>query len=207
MKKHLIRNFFAMGIVICFAFALPNLGKKEFNVVIDAAHGGKDYGAVYDEYIEKDIAAVIAGKIKTLNNENKDIKIHFTRTGDEFMSLNERVEAINKLKPDLVLSLHLNAARNPENSISGMEIFVGKDAKHKEKSEQYAKQLTDKLDGQYTVETKEAPFYMLNKTEAPALLFEMGYITSQSDRNYLTTAEGQDKIAAIVANFLNDLNK
>ena len=108
-----------MGIVICFAFALPNLGEKEFNVVIDAAHGGKDYGAVYDEYIEKDIAAVIAGKIKTLNNENKDIKIHFTRTGDEFMSLNERVEAINKLKPDLVLSLHLNAQNPINTSITG----------------------------------------------------------------------------------------
>ncbi|WP_417353292.1 N-acetylmuramoyl-L-alanine amidase family protein [Flavobacterium alkalisoli] len=205
MKKHLIRNLFAIGVLICFAFALPNFSKKEFNVVIDAAHGGKDYGAVYNDYMEKDIAAIIAKKIEALNKDNKDVKIHFTRTGDEFVNLNERVETINKIKPDLVLSLHLNAARNPENTISGMEIFIANESDQKEQSAQYAKQLTEKIGKDYTVVTKEAGFYMLKKAEAPALVFEMGFITSEKDRGYLTTEEGQDKLANLIANFITDI--
>ncbi len=38
-------------------------GKDKFVVVLDAGHGGKDYGAVYGEFIEKNIILKVVLKI------------------------------------------------------------------------------------------------------------------------------------------------
>ena len=202
--KNIFRHLVAMAVIICFAFALPEGNPKKINVVIDAGHGGKDYGAQYEATTEKDIVKSVAEKIKALNNDDADVVIHFTRNGDEFKGLDERVEAINALNPDLVLSLHVNAAKNSTNS--GMEFFIAKEAANKAQSAVYAEKLAAKMKDRYqNIEIKEASFYILRNTNAPSVNFQLGYLSSEKDREYLTTEKGQDELARYIAEFIKEL--
>ncbi|MDV6168007.1 N-acetylmuramoyl-L-alanine amidase [Flavobacterium sp. DG1-102-2] len=194
-----------LAVGVCFAFALPKTGEpKRINVVIDAGHGGKDHGAAHEAFTEKQITDAIASKIKTLNTD-KEVVLLFTREGDEFVDLNSRVEAMNTVKPDLVLSLHVNYTKNDEKS--GMEFFVYKDGKHGAKSEAYANRLSDKFErkGYRVADLQSAPFYTLKKSEVPAIVVELGYLSNEIDREYLTGDASQNEIAGVVAEFLKEI--
>ena len=184
----------------CLAFTQPENNDPKI-IVIDVAHGGKDHGATFNEFTEKEIAGNVAAKIKALNKD-ADIRIHFTRESDDFVTLEDRVKAINTLNPDLVLSLHVNFAKSDEPY--GMEFFVS-DAEDKYKeSSIYAGMLADKFDD-YDTEIKKAKFYLLKNVDAPAIVFEMGYLSNEIDRLYLTSEKSQETIAAKVLEFIKEI--
>lgn len=190
---------------LCFAFASPGNGEpKKITVVIDAGHGGKDHGAMHDYITEKTIVNEIAEKIKA-GNSDAEITIHLLRQGDEFMELDKRVSRINELNPDLVLSLHLNYDKSGQNT--GMEFYVCDNAKEYDKASEYAQKLAAKFEeAKFEVDgIKNAPFYILKKSEVPVVQFDMGYISSNEDRAYLTGKEGQEAIAATVLEFIKEL--
>ena len=101
MKKS-IPLFLASAILVSFAFVKP-IGKttKQINVVIDAGHGGTDFGATSSSASEKMIVKQITKKIKFLNKDKKVI-VHLTRNVDKNLSLSDRAAIINTIKPDLV---------------------------------------------------------------------------------------------------------
>lgn len=190
---------------LSFAFASPGNGEpKKITVVIDAAHGGKDLGAAHGLVTESEIVKNIAVKIKE-QNKDAEITIHLLRESDEFLELSERVERINELNPDLVLSLHLNYAKESANT--GMEFFVCDQAKEYGKAEAYAQRLADKFEAaKYEIDgVKNAPFYILKKSQAPVVVFEMGYLSSEKDRAYLTNDAEQKVIASLVLDFFKEI--
>ncbi len=198
-----MKNYFkflaACAVAVCFAFALPKNNDK-LVVVIDAGHGGKDYGASFEGFMEKNINAGVAQKVKGLVDA-EEVEIHFTREGDEFVSLEDRVKTINAVKPDLVLSLHVNF--EARNQAYGMEFFVN------EKGNYRAVELENKLvksSGYKSRGIKDAPFYILRKSEAPVVNFQMGFLSHESDRAYLTSEAKQQELAQTIANYLNDIN-
>ncbi len=206
MKKS-IKVLALFAIVICFAFALPEKekNKKQFTVLVDVAHGGKDNGAVYENYLEKNISLQIASKLKELNKD-KDIVIHLVRDEDKFVTLEERVEAINTLKPDLVLSLHLNMADNT--ATNGMEFIVSDKSSAYKKSEEYANKLADHFDKkQFTIYggVKNAGMYILKNSESPAVLCELGFLSNKKEREYLTNEKNQDELATILLQFIKEI--
>jgi N-acetylmuramoyl-L-alanine amidase len=79
---------------------------KTITVVIDAAHGGKDKGAVNAEGIkEKDITLSIARRISALNS-NAQIKILLSRDNDEYIPVKERVVFARNNKANQFISIH-----------------------------------------------------------------------------------------------------
>ncbi|OQY42608.1 MAG: hypothetical protein B6227_01730 [Fusobacteriia bacterium 4572_74] len=97
-----------------------NKAKKEYTIIIDAGHGGKDPGATgFNRYHEKDIALKIAKYLKT--NLRKDFNVIMTRTKDSFISLSGRPNIGNKAKGDFFVSIHLNASNSSQGS--GADIF------------------------------------------------------------------------------------
>ena len=88
-------------------FELANEINKNKTIVIDAGHGGVDFGASKEGLSEKALTEIISNKIQN-RNENEDVKIHFTRTNDSFLDLSERVRIVNYYQPDLAISLHFN---------------------------------------------------------------------------------------------------
>jgi len=98
-------------------------GSRQFIVVIDPGHGGKDPGAVNKSIREKDIVLGIGLKLGKLINENhSDVKVVYTRNTDVFIPLIERSRIANKIKADLFISLHANFCATP--SIRGTETFT-----------------------------------------------------------------------------------
>ena len=202
-----MKNLFkALLLVVAFAtVSFISSEKETITVVIDAGHGGHDFGGKHDDLLEKDMVNAISKKIKTLNSD-KNIKLLFTRDDDKFVELAERTNYINSVKPDLVLSLHVNNNKNI--TTSGFEIFVSDKSVAYEKSNELAQKLV--LDFEKNIPLKNrgvktAPFWILKNSEVPALTLEMGFISNQNDRNYITSEEGQNQIAQTILNFVSGL--
>ncbi len=94
-------------------------------IVIDPGHGGKDTGAIgYKRKREKDIVLSLAKKVyKEL--KKKGFKVYLTRRGDYFVTLRSRTRMANRVKANLFLSIHANAAPNKRKylSMKGVETF------------------------------------------------------------------------------------
>ena len=95
---------------------------NKFIVVLDAGHGGKDYGAVYHGNIEKNIALKTALKIGDILEKDNQIQIVYTRKTDVFIELQQRANIANKAKANIFVSIHCNA--NTNTSAFGNETFV-----------------------------------------------------------------------------------
>ncbi|MES2805957.1 MAG: N-acetylmuramoyl-L-alanine amidase [Bacteroidota bacterium] len=205
MKKS-IPLFLAFATIVSFAFVKPNSNEpKQINIVIDAGHGGSDSGATSSSSTEKQIVEQITNKIKFLN-KNENISVHVTRIGDEFLSLSDRSAIINKIKPDLVLSLHVNKSSNVAKS--GMEFYIANESIVAERSNEIAVELRNKFIQKNNLkasEIKKAPFYILKKSEVPAVLVELGYMSNLADREYLTNDLEQNKIATTIIEFISEL--
>ncbi len=96
--------------------------KKDFIVVLDAGHGGKDPGKVANNKIkEKEIALKIVLQVGKLLEKENNIKIIYTRKTDVFVDLWERGRIANKADADLFVSIHCNAHNS---QASGAETWV-----------------------------------------------------------------------------------
>ncbi|MFT5714455.1 MAG: N-acetylmuramoyl-L-alanine amidase [Flavobacterium sp.] len=189
----------------CFAFISPkNPELKLINVVIDAGHDGEDFGVTQDQITEKQIVEKVITKIKAFN-KNKNIVIHYTRSTDKFIPLRDRTDFINTIKPDLVLSIHVNAS--PNSNISGMEFYVSKESNSYKRSNLIAKNFQTKfLNSNYKVaEIKNADFYILKKSEVPAVIMELGYLTNESDKKNLANSNEQNQIAKKIIECISEL--
>lgn len=106
----------------------PITSAKDFVVMIDAGHGGKDAGALGSKTKEKDINLAVALKLgKELKNRYKDIKVLYTRSTDVFVTIKGRMDKAKEAKADLFISLHCNSAafENPRrSSLSGTSVYV-----------------------------------------------------------------------------------
>jgi len=84
--------------------------EKDFIVVLDAGHGGKDPGKVgYKNFKEKDIALKIVLEVGRLLQKDENIKVVYTRKKDVFIGLKERGRIANKADANLFVSVHCNA--------------------------------------------------------------------------------------------------
>lgn len=198
--------FLALIAFISSAFIKPITKEpKPITVVIDAGHGGSDLGATSNDTYEKVIAFQITEKIKK-QNTNKNVTILFTRTTDELMPLSKRTDYINSIKPDLILSLHVNSSSNHENS--GVDFYVSDDSPFFEKSNEIANKLSQELAKNTTLkvsDVKKAPYHILKKSDAPAVLVELGYLSNLNDKKYLTDDAEQNEIAKNIVSFLSEL--
>ena len=96
---------------------------QNFKVVLDPGHGGKDFGAVRGNYVEKKIVLDVAEKVGDLLKRDKGISVIYTRKSDVFLELRERTEIANREKADIFVSIHANAASNAP-SATGTETFI-----------------------------------------------------------------------------------
>lgn len=99
--------------IICLTllFVLSADGaKKAFTIVIDAGHGGKDFGAPGKVTNEKTLNLRYALSFGRIIEQNcPDVKVIYTRKTDRFLELWQRAEIANKAKADLFVSVHINS--------------------------------------------------------------------------------------------------
>jgi N-acetylmuramoyl-L-alanine amidase len=84
--------------------------KKISKIVIDAGHGGKDFGAHGAFSYEKDITLAVTLKLgKILNDSMKNTQVIYTRTEDTYPTLQYRHEIANKSNADIFVAIHVNS--------------------------------------------------------------------------------------------------
>ena len=109
-----------VAILMLFSFGFSQ--SKKFKVVLDAGHGGKDYGAVYHGNIEKNIALQTVLKVGAILEKDPQIDVVFTRKSDVFIELQQRANIANKSKGSIFVSMHCNANKNQ--AAEGNETYV-----------------------------------------------------------------------------------
>ena len=104
---------------------LTVLPVRAFTVVIDAGHGGKDYGAIghvlklKEKDLNLDVSLRLASKIRTAY---PDVNVVLTRSTDVFIALQERANIVNRNNADLFVCVHTNSAESRK--ASGAEVFI-----------------------------------------------------------------------------------
>ena len=91
-------------------------------IVVDAGHGGKDYGAKgQNGLLEKDVNLSISLMLKTILEKRYKYRVALTRKDDTFIPLKGRGEIANQKDADLFVSVHANAAKRK--SAKGIETY------------------------------------------------------------------------------------
>ena len=172
--------------------SVPKNADKKL-IVLDAGHGGSDVGATRNGIYEKDINLDVTNRLARMLTK-KGFKIVLTRREDETVSLQERVEISNAKRPILFMSIHVNASVNE--SVRGVETHYWKD-----NSLKYANIVQKHLS---TVDSPargvvKSKFYVINHTEAPAVLVEIGFISNTQERNELISEKRKEQTAKVLA--------
>ena len=108
--------------ILCMLF-VTTISAKQFTVVLDAGHGGKDPGAVGKMGQEKNINLNVALAVGNLITEKyPDVKVVYTRKTDKYVTLQERPKIANDADGDLFISIHTNASESSK--AYGAETFT-----------------------------------------------------------------------------------
>ncbi|MNE47673.1 N-acetylmuramoyl-L-alanine amidase [compost metagenome] len=82
---------------------------------------------------------------------------------------------------------------------------MNEDNKNYESSKMHAETLLNSLSTE-TLKSrgvKMAPFFILKKSNSPAVTLELGFLSNENDRKYITSDEGQNEIASKIYNHVS----
>ena len=175
---------------------LPLSGIK---IVLDPGHGGKESGASGPTgYLEKDVNLIIS---QLLRDElvKRGAKVVMTREDDRDVSLGERQTIINKQEPAIALSIHHNSL--PDNGDAEKTKGFGTFWYHPQ-SHSLAVFLQN-----YVVKNLRKPSYgvfwnnlaLTRPSAAPAVLLELGFMSSPDEFEEIVNPQAQKKMANILA--------
>jgi len=128
--KHHTNNMFILKILSLLTFLIVSTdtvsalgGDKNWVIVIDAGHGGKDPGALGSFSCESNITLAIALKTgKYIEQNIQNATVIYTRKSDTFIELKDRPAIANRNNADLFISVHVNWAK--AKNIHGTETYV-----------------------------------------------------------------------------------
>lgn len=105
-----------------------NITDKTTIICIDPGHGGETDGAtyIYDEFpvYEKDLNLQIALKLEQELQKYENLEVVMTRREDITVGLRERTQIAVDQNADYLISIHNNAAGNPELMPKGCMVLV-----------------------------------------------------------------------------------
>ena len=194
--------------LVAIAISAGNAGlpaqRAEITVVIDAGHGGHDPGAIAAGVREKDITLPLALKVAQLAQDVPHLQVVLTRSTDTYVDLVDRVKLAERVGAVLYLSIHANYCSNPR--IKGVETYVD-DSRSPEDLSWYLAQdvqqavcaATGALDRGVRTER-----LYLRHTALPAVLVEVGYLSSSSERAKLLDPSYQERIASGILQGIRD---
>ncbi|MBL7220748.1 MAG: N-acetylmuramoyl-L-alanine amidase [Phycisphaerae bacterium] len=165
-------------------------------VVIDAGHGGRDPGASYYGYREKDIVLDVALMVSEILRAS-GIDARMTRGTDTFIELNDRAALAREVGAKLFVSLHCDAA--PNRRARGFTIYAPRDRMRQASSFAAAMERSMLTTNMASRGIRAAGFRVLVRTKCPALLLEMGFLSNRYDARLLASKSYQRAVARAAA--------
>lgn len=183
---------------------------KEKVIVIDPGHGGQDPGAQFGGIKEKDINLDIALRLREILSAS-GCKVILTREVDKDFylpnfvlgrmakraELSQRVRMASMSQADLFISIHANSY--PGGYSYGMETYhhvkspAGKALAERIQTELKNVQPDNKR------AAKSGDYYLLNQTQMPAVLVEVGFLSNSKERKLLQNSNYQEQIAKAIS--------
>ena len=115
---------------------------------------------------------------------------------DNDITLTERVQRVNKFSDCILISIHLNAF-DKSSKAKGWEIHSYPNSK---KSKLLAKCFENSFILKNFRGLKESDFYILKKTNCPAVLTENYFMTNYEDCKYLLSDDGFNELVSLHIN-------
>lgn len=163
-------------------------------IILDAGHGGRDNGASYQDRRESEDNLALTLAVGAILEE-MGFEVFFTRTEDIYHSPFKKATIANEEGGELFVSIHRNSSGMP-NQYQGVESLVYSMGGL---PEIVAENVNDQLEevGFVNLGIEERPgLVVLNSTQMPAVLIEVGFINSDAD-NQLFTEKFQETARAI----------
>jgi N-acetylmuramoyl-L-alanine amidase len=218
MNSRMVR-FEIVALALLIACLVPVMGEgaqqNRYTVLIDPAHGGDDPGVVSDQIREKDLTMNIALLIRQEAQKGENLQVQLTRSADRTMTVAERIKTAGSLKPDCLISLHINAGFGKK--ATGYEVYFPGFRQNLSAGGESAPVLKDMAKNrslndsvrlaqqiQASIETvsprkgrglRDAPSPLLDGVTIPGLVVELGFATNPEERKRLTAEETQRAIA------------
>lgn len=90
-------------------------------VVLDAGHGGSDYGATGNGLQEKALTLKIAQYCKAELEKYRGVKVYMTRADDTYLGLEQRIKDATGFGADVFVSIHINS--DASQTAYGAEVY------------------------------------------------------------------------------------
>lgn len=166
-----------------------------YTIVLDAGHGGSNPGAVFEGRQEKDDALALTLAVGQILQQN-GVNVIYTRTTDIYETPFQKAQEANQSGADLFVSIHRNSSPYPE-MYEGVESLVYSDSGI---AAQLARNINNELEeiGFRNIGVSERPnLIVLNSTNMPSVLVEVGFINTESDNILFDTKF--DEVAQAIA--------
>ncbi|MBL1408886.1 N-acetylmuramoyl-L-alanine amidase [Sphingobacterium faecale] len=171
-------NYDNTSLRISVKHAPAKKGIKNLFIAIDPGHGGNAKGAVSPNGTEEKIYNLkFAKELQTLLHKKGVKNVYLTRTEDIDIATTDRVLKLREVKPDLLISLHLNASSRTE--VKGVSTYY-----HHNGSRGVSKYILDEmldlglnefgLIGNFN-------FLLNSPTEYPNSLVEIAFLSNPED--------------------------
>lgn len=150
-----------------------------YKVVIDAGHGGADFGATYNGRKEKDDNLDLALAVGNILSQ-RGVDVVYTRTTDVYQTPFEKAAIANESDADFFISFHRNSS--PEsNQYEGIETLVYDKSGQKLDMAENINGALGEL-GFREIGVKARPgLVVLRRTKMPAVLIETGFLNTDND--------------------------
>lgn len=173
-------------------------------IMLDAGHGGWHNGASYEGRLEKDDALNLTLAVGQILKDN-GVNVLYTRTEDVYISPGERARMANEAGADWFVSIHRNSSPYP-GQYSGIESLVY--SRYGE-AEVMAENINQNLESVGFINqgiTERPGLIVLNSTQMPSVLVEVGFINTPAD-NYLFDTKFNEIAQAIADGILETINQ
>lgn len=183
---------------------LPLFGRV---IYVDPGHGGRDPGAMYGTFMEKDLVLEIS-KVLEEKLTSQGAIVFMTRDTDEDLSskwdprkkrgdLYRRILLYKKNNAEMYLSIHLNSS--VDSSDHGIEVLYNKINKNNKILGTILINNFDK-DFKNVRELITTNLYMYKNTTVPGVLIECGFLSNSDDRYNLKKKSYQERLATTITN-------
>lgn len=192
----MFRRFFFITVILLFAGAVATNAQTRFKtIVIDPGHGGIDRGGVPGQRVpEKNMTLDVSLRLKPIL-EREGYRVILTRDRDEFVSLGSRVAIANNQRNAIFICVHFNSA--PRLGANGIETYF-----YSTESAPLAASIQSSVVRSAGTENRgvrRRGYFVLRRTNIPAVLVECGFLTNPTEAQYAQSAAYRQKLARSIA--------
>src|SRR5213082_103441 len=164
-------------------------------VVIDAGNGGHDRGGIPGQSVaEKEMTLDVAQRLRNVLSAS-GYRVVMTRDSDVFVPLPTRVSIANSYRNAIFVCIHFNATQRA--GAGGIETYF-----YSRGSLPLASAIHNYVVGGAPSSNRgvrRRGYYVLRRTNIPAVLVECGFLTNPTEAAYAQTASYRQKLAEEIA--------